>query len=162
MKTATCLAVLLFLAPSITVVGAQVPLPFQSGVRAPSELSSELADSIRRTAGGYTFRGFHMFSRDSVLLVFEDSSLTAAALKAETWMFGPPATVAEADGCPPEKVLGRKIARVFWRGRGKPADLKSIMIAVTGTKGIDRWTAMTMFYYPRQLDGPWVGEPNTP
>lgn len=162
MRIVAAVAALLLLAHPMVAARAQVPAPFQSGLSDPSGLPSSVADSIRNTAAGYRFRGFRTFAQDSVILVFEDSTLTAAALKAGTWMFGPTATVAEADGCPPEKVLGRRIARMLWRGLDRPASVKYIVVAVTGTKGIDRWTAMSMFYYQRQLDGPWVGEPSTP
>lgn len=90
--------------------------------------------------------------------MFEDSSYTVAAARAGKWMFGSAVTVAEADGCPPEKVLGRKIARVLWHSMGKPQDLQFITIAVRGSTGLDRWSNTTMYYHRSQLDGPWVGD----
>jgi hypothetical protein len=137
---------------------AQVPLPFQDGLRAPAKLAPALVDSLRAKAGQYPFAGYR-FIGDSALLVFEDSTMTAAAVTSHTWMFGPPTTKAEEDGCPPEKVLGRRLARIFWRGAAKDSGVKIVMVAVHGTKGGDRWTAETMFYYPSQLEGAWAGEP---
>src|ERR671934_182481 len=137
----------------------QVPLPFQDGIESPSMLAVALRDSVIRKGAPYPFRGFRTFGRDSALLVFEDSTMRAEDLHAHTWMFGPPVTAAEADSCPPEKVLGRKIARVFWRGLGKPTQMQYIMIAVVGTKGIDRWTTDIMYFHRPQLDGRWAGDP---
>src|SRR5439155_16778546 len=96
---------------------------------------------------------------DSALLVFDDSTLTADNLHAERWMFGPPVTAAEADSCPPEKVLGRKIARVFWRASGRPKQMQKVIVAVKGTTGIDRWTAESMYFYRSQLANVWAGDP---
>ena len=63
---------------------------------------------------------------------------------------------------PPQKVLGRKIARALWRGIGKPAEMRYIRVAVRGTTGLERWTAMDMYYHYTQLEGRWVGDPNRP
>ena len=140
---------------------AQTPLAFGQ-LQAPGELDRTLRDSVVHKAGKYPFVGFRLFGRDSALLVFDDSTLTADALRANAWMFGPPVTVAEADGCPSEKVLGRKIARVFWAAWGRPAETQYVMVAVRGTRGRDRWTAETMYYLRSQLDGPWAGDPAFP
>jgi hypothetical protein len=136
---------------------AQVPPAF-GPLQPPSALGVAQRDAVVEMAGGYRLIGFQLFGRDSALLVFDDSTLTDAALRANTWMFGPPVTTAEADGCPPEKVLGRRIARVFWAGWGRPAETQHVMVAVRGTIGRDRWTAVTMYYLPSQLDGPWAGD----
>ena len=140
---------------------AQVPIPF-SDVEPSERLTPALRQVIQTEAGKYPLVGFRFFSRDSVLVVFEDSGLTREALRAGTWAFGPPVTKAEADGCPPEKVLGRKIARALWRALGKPPEMSYIKIAVRGTDRIDRWTAMGMYYHHTQLEGPWIGDPNRP
>jgi len=137
---------------------AQAPLPF-STLQEPAALDAPVRSAVAAVASGYRLAGYRLFASDSILLVYDDSSLTAAALQAQTWMFGPPTTASENDGCPPPKVLGRKIARELWRQLGKPKTLRQIMIAVRGTVGKDRWTAETLFYYPEQLDGPWVGDP---
>ncbi|MBI3567914.1 MAG: hypothetical protein HY084_06920 [Gemmatimonadetes bacterium] len=140
---------------------AQVPLQF-STLQDPATLDAPVRSAVVATSIGYRLAGFRQFAADSVLLVYDDSSLTAAALRAHKWMFGPPTTVAENDGCPPEKVLGRKIARALWRQLGRPKALQQVMIAVRGTVGTDRWTTEAMFYYPEQLDGPWVGDAKRP
>jgi predicted amidohydrolase YtcJ len=155
--SAACFAVVVCRAPAL----AQGPLAF-SELQEPATLDANVRVAVAEVAGGYSFVGYRFFARDSVMLVYDDSSLTATRLRANTWMFGPPTTVAEDDGCPAEKVLGRKIARELWRQLGKPSGLETVMIAVRGTVGIDRWTATTMFYYPVQLDGPWVGDPKHP
>jgi hypothetical protein len=155
MKRTLCILTALATA-SVSV--AQIPLPFQDGLRAPATLAPALVDSLRAKAGHYPLVGYR-FTGDSALLVFQDSTLTGAALTSNTWMFGPPTTKAEEDGCPPEKVLGRRLARIFWRGAAKDSGAKIVMVAVHGTKGPDRWSSETMFYYPSQLEGAWVGEP---
>ena len=86
--------------------------------------------------------------------------MTGAALQAHTWMFGPAVTAAEADSCPPEKVLGRKIARVLFRALNRPAAIQQIVVAVHGAIGKDRWTGESMYYYREQLEGRWAGDPN--
>lgn len=150
-------AVALFAVLGARTLPAQVPLAF-GPLQPPSALGAAQRAAIAGIAGGYPFVGFQLFGRDSALLVFEDSTLTAAASGANTWMFGPPVTTAEADGCPPEKVLGRRIARVFWAGWGRPTQAQHVMVAVRGTVGRDKWTAVTMYCLPSQLDGPWAGD----
>jgi hypothetical protein len=149
---------LLAIGLAVPTVSAQVPIEF-GALEPPAALSPALQRAVAAKAANYPFAGFRMLGRDSVLLVFEDSTLTVAGLRAHTWMFGPPVTTAEADSCPPEKVLGRKIARAFWNAAGRPAETQAIMIAVRGTRGIDRWTAETMYYWRNQLDKPWAGDP---
>jgi hypothetical protein len=65
---------------------------------------------------------------------------------------------AEADSCPPEKVLGRKLARLYWRTDGRSKEVKLVMVAAHGTRGIDRWTVITMYYPYGQLTAPWIGD----
>ena len=152
------IAVLAFaLGSSAASAAAQTPLAF-GPLEPPAALSATLRTTVVEKASQYPFAGFRLFGRDSVLLVFDDSTLTGRALETGTWMFGPPVTTAEADSCPPEKVLGRRIARLFWDRSGRPADMQLIMVAVRGTKGIDRWTVSTMYYPRHQLDGPWAGD----
>jgi hypothetical protein len=152
---------LLTIGLAIPAASAQVPIEFGS-LEPAAALSPALQNAVVTKAANYPFVGFRMLGRDSVLLVFEDSSLTVAGLRANTWMFGPPVTSAEADSCPPEKVLGRKIARAFWNAAGRPAETQVIMIAVRGTRGVDRWTAETMYYWRNQLEKPWAGDPTDP
>jgi len=140
---------------------AEVPLPFTQ-LQEPATLGVAVHSAVDTVSGGYHLAGYRAFSGDSILLVYDDPALTSVALRANTWTFGPPVTAAEADGCPPPKVLGRKIARELWRALGRPKALQQVMIAVRGTEGIDRYTAETMFYYPQQLEGPWVGDPRHP
>jgi hypothetical protein len=116
--------------------------------------------AIEQKAEAYRFEGFRFFAKDSALLVFVDSTLTATRLRAHTWMFGPVVTAAEADSCPPEKVLARKIARAFWRSWGRPADIQYIIVAVRGTKGRDRWTSTSMYFHKPQLVQAWAGDPS--
>jgi hypothetical protein len=141
-----------------TTADAQAPLAFQPGIEPPSRLAPELRRAIEERAAGYPFEGFRTFGTDSVLLVFSDSAVTGDAFKRDSWMFGPPVTAAEADSCPPQKVLGRRLARIYWRGVGKPAAMKNIMVAVHGTVGIDRWTVTTLYYTYDQLAGAWIGD----
>ena len=124
----------------------------------PAVMGQRTLDSIRAIARTYPFVGFKLFGSDSALLVFEDSMLTAVALDAGKWMFGPPPQAAELDGCPAQKVLGRKIARAFWRSSGRPASLQNVMVQVRGTTGIDKWTSTTMYYHRPDLVGQWAGD----
>src|SRR5215213_5817891 len=136
-------------------ISAQTPLAF-GPLQPPAALDSALRGAILEKAAAYPFVGFRFFARDSVLLVFDDSTLTDDALTARRWMFGPAVTVAEADGCPPEKVLGRRIARSLWVRWGRPSEIQYVLVAVRGTSGRDRWTAETMYYPRSQLQGPWA------
>ena len=145
--------------PFAVAIG-QTPLEFQR-LSAPSSLTPQVRADIEQKAGTYHFEGFRLFAKDSALLVFVDSSLTATGLSSHTWMFGPSVTAAEADSCPPEKVLARKIAGTFWRSWGRPANLKYIIIAVRGTKGPDRWTATNMYFPKAQLERAWAGDPGS-
>ena len=141
-------------APSL----GQTPIEFQP-LRAPSTLAPQVRAAIELKAGSYQFEGYRLFAKDSALLVFVDSSLTATGLRAHTWIFGPPVAAAEADSCPPEKVLARKLARTFWRRQGRPAELQYMIVAVRGTTGPDRWTATSMYFQNFQLAQAWAGDP---
>jgi hypothetical protein len=145
------------LAAVATTARAQMPLPFQT-LESPAKLEPGLRQAIEALTPRYPFEGFRQFGADSVLLVFSDSALTGKSLTDHTWMFGPPVTDAEADSCPPRKVLGRKIARVYWRAVGSPKAIQVIMVAVHGTSGVDRWSVETMFYPYGQLAARWVGD----
>lgn len=126
---------------------------------AMSVVPAELRSALQQRAGRYPLKDVVVFGRDSALLIFQDSTYTGDAGRAGTWMFGPPVTVAEADNCPPEKVLGRQIARVFWRGLGTRLGLQQVVVQVGGTKGMDQFSRISMFYYPVQLEGLWAGDP---
>ena len=129
----------------------------------------ELAPAIRAAAGKYPVVGINLTvppptppdappARVPATVTLIDSTLTAAGLHAQTWMFGPPVTEAEAYGCPLPKVLGRKIARVVWRLGGKAAGLTFVTVEVKGV-GAERFTSTRMYYYPEELEGPWAGDP---
>ena len=135
-------------------------LAFASSLAA--QLPAGAADEMRRKAGPYPLLEVSMVRGDSAVLVFQDSSLTGSALNGHKWMFGPAVSAAEADSCPPEKVLGRKVARVFWRRVGKEANVKMVVVRVRGTVGVDRFTSFDMYYYPAQLEGRWAGDPDHP
>ena len=137
---------------------AQAPLAFQPGLQPPSELAPALRQAIKELAPQYPFEGVRVFGTDSVLLVFADSTFTGESSRSNRWMFGPAVTSAEADSCPPEKVLGRKLARTYWRATGRPTEIKQILVAVHGTVGVDRWSVITMYYTYGQLAAKWVGD----
>jgi hypothetical protein len=157
MSTRFVAAAALFACIGTSALAAQAP--FASGsLQLPTALGVGVRNAVVKTAVGYPFVGVQLFGRDSALLVFDDSTLTGTALGAHTWMFGPPVTAAETDGCPPEKVLGRKIARAFWTSSGRPVETQYVIVAVRGTQGRDRWTYEKMYYQHSQLDGPWAGD----
>ncbi|MEA3245580.1 MAG: hypothetical protein U9Q74_05435 [Gemmatimonadota bacterium] len=137
---------------------ANAPLAFSRAVKPASAMAPPLRTAVTARAGRYPFDGYALFGTDSVLLVFTDSSYTAAGERAGTWMFGPPVTAAEADGCPPPKVLGRQIARALFRAMGRPPGLQQVVVSVHGTAGGDRWSVVDMYFYPEQLSGKWAGD----
>ena len=128
-------------------------------IRPASTMDATLRVPVQEKAGRYPLGGFAFFGRDSIILVFVDSNYTGASRLAGTWMFGPAVTPVEADGCPPEKVIGRQIARVLFRALGRPGALKTVIVAVHGTRGLDRWSVSKMYFYPEQLTGKWAGDP---
>ena len=143
----------------LSLVAAALTLSRATPVRAQGEnVSAALRAALQARAGHYPLVEITLFPHDSALLVFEDSSYTGKAVAARTWMFGPPVTEAEADSCPPEKVLGRQIARLLWRRGGKEADLKTVVVRVRGVSGLDRYSHTDMYYYPSQLEGRWAGD----
>lgn len=146
-----------FLAALSEAALGQVPIPGYDA-DPPSTLNAAVRSRLERTAGRYPFVGIKRYGADSTLLVFADSTLAAAPLRAGTWMFGPAAKAGELDGCPPEKVLGRKIARTYFDAVGRPSELRHVLVLVRGTKDLDRWTAMGMHYYGPQLAGKWAGD----
>lgn len=117
---------------------------------------------MQRVAADYRVDSAY-FVDSIAYVVFQDSTLTTAASDSGTWMFGPKTTVAENDGCPPKKVLGRKIARALWTSLGKPEWLEEVRVVVIGplvdTSIDEKDQATWTFNYPRfQLTGPWVGD----
>lgn len=124
------------------------------------QASSPAAIQVRlqRIAGPYPVRAIEWFGPDSARVVVEDSTRTASAVLAQTWMFGPPVTADEAGGCPPQKVLGRRIARELWRQEGKRRRAEQIIVRVHGATGLDRESFVDMYYGVPDLDGPWVGD----
>ena len=127
---------------------------------AQAVVSPQLTAQLQAKAGRYPLRQVKIFARDSALLVFEDSAYTSAAAHNGTWMFGPKVTPEEADRCPAERVLGRKIARVFWRGVGKDLGVQQVVVRVHGSTSLDRWSFSDMYYYRDQLEGRWAGDPD--
>jgi hypothetical protein len=143
----------------VSALGAAVLIALRSSAiiaQAPS--TDVLSARVQAVAGSYPIRGIELFGRDSVRLVVEDSSRTAKAVMEGRWMFGPPVTKEEAGGCPPEKVLGRRIAREFWRQRGKALAVEQVIVRVHGTLGLDRASYTDMYYGRADLDGPWIGD----
>ncbi len=129
---------------------------------AQSPLPATIGRVALRAARSYPMDSAVHYGRDSIVLVFRDSSLTPERRDAGTWMFGPPATKAEADGCPPEKVLGRRIARAVWSAMGKPTQLQQVVVRIRGPRvgdAFDYTEIASDLYYPRmQLAGRWVGD----
>ena len=143
----------------LSLIAAALTLSGATPVRAQgNNVSAALRAALQARAGHYPLVEVILLPHDSALLVFEDSSYTGKAVAARTWMFGPPVTEAEADRCPPEKVLGRQIARVLWRLGGKEADLKTVVVRVRGVSGLDRFSHTDMYYNPSQLEGQWAGD----
>jgi hypothetical protein len=128
-------------------------------VGAQDVASPKLRAALQEKAGRYPLRDVRVFGRDSALLVFEDSSYSSTAVQRGSWTFGPPVTAAEADRCPPEKVLGRKIARVFWRTAGIELGIQQVVIRVHGAGALEQWNFSDMYYYRDQLEGAWAGDP---
>ncbi|MFA6165473.1 MAG: hypothetical protein WC700_02580 [Gemmatimonadaceae bacterium] len=134
---------------------------------ATSEAQQPIARNVhaqlQRAAGPYPLDSAYALGRDTVVLVLRDSTLTPATAAAGSWMFGPPPTKAEEDGCPPEKVLGRRLARIVWTELGTPADLQLVIVRVQGPLTGSPLGSMIQvtenLFYPRfQLTGPWVGD----
>jgi hypothetical protein len=138
-------------------------MAFASMTEAQKPLPRALQNLLRRSAGSYPLDSAYAVRVDSAVLVFGDVSLTPAAVEAGTWMFGPATTKAEEDGCPPEKVLGRRLARLLWTYIGKPKELAIVTVRVRGPLVEDALGSATQIseelFYPRfQLTGPWVGD----
>ncbi|MHB8839664.1 MAG: hypothetical protein ACYC7F_12040 [Gemmatimonadaceae bacterium] len=149
LKTLCCLGLALTLASATS--------------EAQKQVARNVHEQLQRAAGPYPLDSAYALGRDTVVLVLRDSTLTTAASKAGTWMFGPPTTEAEEDGCPPEKVLGRRLARIVWTELGKPADLQLVIVRVRGPmtgRPLESMNQLTVdLFYPRfQLAGPWVGD----
>lgn len=134
--------------------------PFEPALTKPAALPSWVRRGVKAQAPRYRMVGGNVFGTDSILIAFEDSTLTSKGLQDSTWTFGPKPTKAESEQCPPEKVLGRKIARAVWREAGRPASWKMVAIQVRGTGDFEKYTGVTMFYYYTELAAPWVGDNN--
>jgi len=153
-RSLSCLLVLV--ASRILVVASVASAQSSSG-------ASALRGRLQRVAGVYPVENVELWGRDSARVVMEDSSRTAKAVLEGRWMFGPPVTSEEAGGCPPYKVLGRRIAREFWRQQGKRVGVQQVIVRVHGRIGVDRLSYADMYYGREELDEPWVGDqPSTP
>jgi hypothetical protein len=124
--------------------------------------SAAIRANLQRVSGPYPVLDIEWFGRDSARIVVEDSSRTTAAVTQHTWLFGPPVTAAEAAGCPPQKVLGRRIARALWRLQAKAVDVQQIIVRVHGRSGLDRLSFEDMYYGRSDLDDPWIGDRVSP
>jgi hypothetical protein len=127
---------------------------------AQTSVSAAVRAALQAKAGPrYPLGNVTIVAGDSAVIEFADSTYTGEARAARKWMFGPPVPIAEQDSCPPEKILGRKIARVLWQNGGKAAKVQKVVVVVHGTIGKDRWSRTDFYYEPSQLDGPWAGDP---
>jgi hypothetical protein len=131
--------------------------------QAQTLLPLSVRESARRTARTYPLDSAYAFGADSIVLVFRDSALTPESERTGAWVFGPAATKTEADGCPPEKVLGRRITRAAWTELRRPKRLQMVIIRIRGPRVGDPLESMDEqsvdFYYPKhQLTGPWIGD----
>ena len=128
------------------------------GAQTERMVTSGLYAALQERAGSYPLDSVVLHSSDSALVVLTDSSYTSASVHAGTWMFGPPVTPEEAGKCPPEKVLGQRIARVLWWRLGADTTLNTVVVRVHGAQGIDRFSSTSMYYYLPQLRDPWPGD----
>jgi hypothetical protein len=97
---------------------------------------------------GHALQAVTLYGSDSVLVVFQDSTLTGAALQAKTWRFGPRTSAAAVDS---EMRFGQDVARFVWHELGMPQRLQRVIIRVNGAVGKDRWTHTDFFYYRRHF-----------
>jgi hypothetical protein len=134
---------------AMATLGGQVPAQSTGG--------NELL-IVQRVAGRYPVLDVTFFGTDSALVEVQDSSRTVAAVLARTWTFGPPVSAEDAAGCPPEKVLGRRIARALWRVHGKTLGVTQIVVRVHGSSGLDRMSYADMYYGIHDLGDPWTGD----
>ncbi len=126
-------------------------------VAAQDSLSARVSAQLRKVSGHYPLRSISVAHGDSAILTFEDSTFGRHGVDS-TWMFGPPVPADEAYGCPLPKVLGRKLARVFYRGIGKEAGVTRVIVRVRGTVGLGRESYIDMGYGIHDLVDPWAGD----
>lgn len=138
-----------------TVAAAAALLP--AAARAQAAVPPALPAELQAVAGPYPVVGVTIVPGAAARVVVEDSSIAAVTVDGPRWMLGPPVTAAEADGCPPEKVLGRRIARALWRGAARQAGADAVVVEVRGT-GAARFQAVHMYYYRPQLERSWAGD----
>jgi hypothetical protein len=124
---------------------------------AQDTVTARVYAQLRTVAGRYPLRSVSVTHGDSAVLTFEDSTFGRHGADS-TWMFGPPVTAEEAYGCPLPKVLGRKLARVFYRGIGKEAGVTRVIVRVRGTIGLGRLSSIDMYYGIPDLVDSWVGD----
>jgi hypothetical protein len=126
-------------------------------VAAQDNATVRVTSQLRKIAGHYPLRSMNVARGDSAILTFEDSTFGRHGVDS-TWMFGPPVRADEAYGCPLPKVLGRKLARVFYRGIGEEAGITRVIVRVRGTIGLGRDSFIDMYYGIHDLVDPWAGD----
>jgi len=124
----------------------------------PKSVSAEIQRALQVRAGSYPLLEVQRFGRDSAYIVLEDSALTSDALAGDTWMFGPQVSAAEAGSCPPEKVLGQRIARELWWRLDSAARPSQVVVFVKSAHRDQRIAEIGMFYYLEQLQERWIGD----
>jgi hypothetical protein len=117
-----------------------------------------LGVALQARAGAYPIVDVQLFGSDSANVVVEDSALTMNSIATQTWMFGPPVSAAEAGECPPEKVLGQRIARELWWRLDEASRPAQVSIQVKSARRDGQMTEVVMYYYLSQLQNAWVGD----
>jgi hypothetical protein len=126
-------------------------------LRAQRPVGAELVRELQAMAGRYPLLAAKAYPPDSAVLVFEDSTLSPGPPRAEPWMFGPPVTAEEAAGCPPPKVLGRRLARLLYRRLGQAQRPRQVIVVVQAPPPYSMSRAR-MFYHQPELEQPWAGD----
>src|SRR3954471_7775914 len=107
-----------------------LPALVSARVDAQAAVTPAARAEMQAIAKRYPLLEVRLGSGKSAEIVFEDSSLTPDRSARGLWTFGPPVTAAEADGCPPDKVLGRRVARAFWKSTGRRAGIDTVTVLV--------------------------------
>ena len=128
---------------ALSIVMAVIVAPNANGQSVASEASLQ---SAQATAGSVKLLNARRTVGDTMIVEFEDTTLTFDGIQTGTWTFGPRASARRSP-----KQVGREIAQTIWRGVPRDSGIRTIVINVHSAKKADDAANIRLFYRTDEL-----------